>query len=372
MFVLIGIGFLLVYGLLVFYIGWSGWSWMRPAVSARFKLAYIVVLVFLAASFILGRVFSGIPVLSIIGSYWLAAFSLLLLMLPVVHLSLWLLRLTSLPRRRAQKWAGSITLALLLFLIGYGSFNAYSPVVREYNLAVDKHVEGMQELKIVMASDMHFGLLSGSSHAKRMVKEINALKPDLVLYPGDIIDDDLEAYLDRRIDVILKDVQAPFGVYASLGNHDKYDGTMEELIEALERSNMKVLYDEGVTIDGKLSLFGRKDRTEADRASVADLISGADRSKPVILMDHQPYELEADRQSGVDLVVSGHTHRGQIAPAHLITRAIYENDWGYLQKGSLHSVVTSGYGFWGPPIRLGSRSEIVVINLSFTGAGDNK
>jgi predicted MPP superfamily phosphohydrolase len=365
MFVLVGILFLVLYGVLVFYIGWSGWSWMRPAVSAKFKIAYVVVLVFLASSFILGRFFGDFAFLSMIGSYWLAIFSLLLLMLPLVHLTTWLLRLTSLPRHSVQKWAGSLTLAALVSLLIYGSYNAYTPVVREYDVQLDKKVEGLSELKIVMAADMHFGLLSGKNHAKRLVEEINALKPDMVLYPGDIIDDDLDAYLKRRIDEIISEINVPYGVYASLGNHDKLDGPLEDLIAALERSNMKVLYDEGIVIDDKLTLVGRKDRTENDRATMEELMSTVDLSKPVIVLDHQPYDLGIAADNGVDLMVSGHTHRGQIAPANLITSAIFENDWGYLQKGSLHSVVTSGFGFWGPPIRIGSQSEIVLINLKF-------
>lgn len=368
MFVLFGIAFLLLYGVLVFYIGWSGWSWIKPLVSTRFKLLYILALIFLAISFILGRIFSNISFLSIIGAYWMAAFSLLILLLPVIHISLWLFRLTPLPRHHTQKWAGVFTLVMLVSLLSYGSFNAYSPVVREYDLQIDKKVEGLEHLKIVMAADMHYGILSGASHAERMVEEINALKPDIVLFPGDIIDDDLDAYLDRGIDQILSHIEAPYGVYASLGNHDKLDGPIENLIEALERSNMQVLYDETITLEGKLTLVGRKDRTEPDRAELAQLIANTDPVLPLIMLDHQPYDLDIAEQNGIDLMVSGHTHRGQIAPAHLITNALYENDWGYLQKGSFHSVVTSGYGFWGPPIRLGSRSEIVQINVSFTGA----
>ncbi|MFS0724853.1 metallophosphoesterase [Paenibacillus sp. 1P07SE] len=367
MFALIGIAIFLVYGFLVFYIGWSGWSWMKPVVSKRFKMLYIVLLVFLSTSFILGRLVGSFSVLSIIGNYWLAVFSLLLIMLPVVHVILWLTRLTRLPRHHTQKWAGWLTLTALIALIGYGSFNAYSPVVREYNVEINKSAEGMEELKIIMAADMHFGLLSGAAHARRMVEEINALQPDLVLYPGDIIDDDLEAYVNRGIPEIIGNIAAPYGVYASLGNHDKLDGPIEDLIDALERSNMQVLYDEVITVTDKLTLIGRKDRTERDRAELSALVSGVEMDKPVILIDHQPYELDEAQVHGVDLMVSGHTHRGQVAPAHLITRAMYENDWGHLQKGEFHSVVTSGYGFWGPPIRIGSRSEIVQINVRFTG-----
>ena len=364
MFILIGLLFLALYGVLVFYIGWSGWKWMKPMVSARFKWLYAAALVFLASSFILGRFVGSVPAISILGSYWLAAFSLLLMLLPIVHLGLWLLRLTSLSRHRAQKWAGSVTLAVLSSLLAFGTFNAYSPVVRSYEIGIDKPADGLRELNVVMAADMHFGLLSGKAHAKRMVEEINALKPDLVLYPGDIIDDNLDVYLDKGIGEILSGVQATYGVYASLGNHDKYKGRMEELIAALEQSGMDVLYDETRPVAG-MTLIGRKDKTESDRAALEALMAEIPRDRPIVLLDHQPYGLDIAAGNGVDLMVSGHTHRGQIAPAHLITKALYENDWGHVQKGDFHSVVTSGYGFWGPPIRLGSRSELVQINLSF-------
>ncbi|RXZ79025.1 metallophosphoesterase [Paenibacillaceae bacterium] len=368
MFVLIGIGALLIYALLVFYIGWSGWSWMKPAVSLRFKFLYIISLVFIATSFILSRVFGGISFLGIVGAYWMAAFSLLLMILPIAHLTIWLTRLTSLPRHRVNKWIGSITLLSFFALIAYGSFNAYSPVVRTYDIQINKTVPSTDSLNIVMVSDMHFGLLSGKKHAERMVKEINALNPDIVLFPGDIIDDDLSIYLNKGIDRILTDVRAPYGVFASLGNHDKHDGKMQELIEALEQSNMHVLYDETIEINEEFFLVGRKDRTDSDRAEVAELMNGLDLSKPVILLDHQPYDLGIAQEQGVDLMVSGHTHRGQIAPGHLITRMIYENDWGHLQKGEFHSIVSSGYGFWGPPIRIGSRSELMQIKVTFDGA----
>ncbi|MFC4598427.1 metallophosphoesterase [Cohnella hongkongensis] len=365
MFILIGLLFLALYGILVFYIGWSGWKWMKPMVSARFKWLYAAALVFLASSFILGRFVGSVPALSVLGSYWLAAFSLLLMLLPIVHIGLWLFKLTKLPYHRVQKWAGSVTLLILVSLLSYGTYNAYSPVVRSYEIRIDKPAGELRELNVVMAADMHFGLLSGKAHAKRMVEEINALKPDLVLYPGDIIDDDLDVYLDQGIGEILSGVQATYGVYASLGNHDKYKGRMEELIDALERSGMDVLYDEALSLEGKLTLIGRKDKTESDRAALETLMAEVPRDRPIVLIDHQPYGLDIAAENGVDLMVSGHTHRGQIAPAHLITRAIYENDWGHLQKGEFHSIVTSGYGFWGPPIRLGSRSEIVQIHLSF-------
>lgn len=323
-------------------------------------------LVFLACSFMLARVFEGSVLLSIIGSYWLAMFSLLLMLLPIVHLITWLTRLAPLPRHAVHRWSGVITLILLAGLMAYGSFNAYTPYVRSYDIAIDKKGSDSGELNVVMASDMHFSYLSGKKHAMRMVEEINKLKPDIVLFPGDIIDDDIVPYVDQGIGPILAEIQSTYGVYASLGNHDRYHGEMDALIDLLEESGMNILYDESIEVNGWLTLIGRKDYSEEERADLASLTQAVDLTKPLILLEHQPREYDIAQQQGVDLVVSGHTHRGQIAPGNLLTNRLFENDWGYLRKEQLHTIVTSGYGFWGPPIRIGSRSEIVHITLTFS------
>lgn len=368
MYIILGLVFIILYGLIVFYIGWSGWSWIKPVVSDRFRLFYIIGLIFLASSLILSRVVSGSTVLSVIGSYWLALFSLLVLLLPVIHLMVWLTKLLRLPLHSVQKWSGIITLILLVVLLSYGSFNAYSPVTRTYDVHIDKAGPANGKLHIVMASDMHFGYLSGKNHAKRMVNEINALQPDIVLLPGDIVDDDIVPYKDKGIGNILADIKAPLGVYASLGNHDRFKGETEELIGLLEESGIQVLYDESLEVGGWLTLIGRKDFSETERAKLTDLTEGIDRSMPIVMLEHQPVELGIAEKQGIDLMVSGHTHHGQIAPANFITARLFENDWGYLQKVQMHSVVSSGYGFWGPPIRIGSRSEVVSIHVRFSNS----
>lgn len=367
MYIFIGIAIFVVYGLLVYYVGRSVWKWVNPRPSLVLKISYAVVLTVVATSFITGRFIGSVPLLSMIGFYWMAVFYLLIVLLPVTHIVLLLSKLTALPRHSVQKAAGYAVLVLLIGLIGYGSYNAYSPVIRTYELQIEKDAGNLDNLNIVMASDMHFGLLSGKSHAERMVKEINALEPDIVLFPGDIIDDDLDAYLRQGIDEILTGLEARYGVYASLGNHDRDPAGLNELIRVLESSGMTVLYDESINVGDQLTLVGRKDYSDRNRENLASLMQNLDRSKPVIVLDHQPNALEEAREQGVDLVVSGHTHRGQVFPAHLITQALFENDYGYLQQGSFHSIVTSGYGFWGPPIRFGSRSEIVMIQVAFEG-----
>lgn len=365
MFILILIITLLLYGGLVYYIGWRGYRWLRPKSSSRrFKILYSLVLVLAASSLIVGRM-SGLTFINIVGAYWMACFYLLLLLVPLAHITVILLRLTRLPRHRTQKWAGIVTMGLVVFFLVYGTYNAYSPVVRNYDIKMEKGSSTLDSLHIAMAADTHFGLLSGKNHAERLVKEINALHPDLILLPGDLFDDDIQPFLDQNIDQTLSKLHAPYGVYASLGNHDKHDGTIKELIETLEESGIEILYDEKVEVQGQFTLIGRKDRTERDRLPLDSLMDGVNLTKPTILLEHQPYELDKAERAGVDLMVSGHTHGGQVFPGNLITDAIYENDWGYFQKEQLQTVVTSGFGFWGPPIRIGTRSEVTSIQVQF-------
>jgi len=369
MFIVIGLVFIVLYALIVFYIGWSGWKWMKPSVSRRFRLFYIIAIVFLASSLFLSRIVEGSTILSVIGSYWLAIFSLLVMLLPLVHLIVWLTKLTRWPRRSVQKWSGIVTLILLVGLLGYGSYNAFSPTVRFYDIHIDKQGPANGELQIVMASDMHFSYLSGRNHAERMVKEINALHPDIVLLPGDIVDDDIIPYKDKGIGDVLSEIEAPLGVFASLGNHDRFKGETEELIGLLEESGIDVLYDETIQVDSWLTLVGRKDYSDKERAGLASLTDGIDRSGPIFMLEHQPVEFDIAEEQGIDLVVSGHTHYGQVAPGNLITGMLFENDWGHLQKGQLHSIVSSGFGFWGPPIRIGSQAEVVSIRVHFANSG---
>jgi len=305
----------------------------------------------------------GSTLIRAVGFYWMAIFYILFITVPILHIIIFLTRFSRLKRVQSEKWAGWLTIVMIVVVMIYGSYNAYSPVVRTFEVALESDETPTKQLNIVMAADMHFGLLSGKDHAVRMVEEINKLEPDIVLFPGDIVDDSIDEYVRQGMVEIISNIESTFGVYASLGNHDK--GDIPELIEILEDSNINVLYDETIEINDAFTLIGRKDKTEKVRLPLSDLVKAADQTKPIILLDHQPYEFDIAEKEGIDLLVAGHTHRGQLAPFHLVTQSIYENDWGAMQKGELHTIVTSGFGFWGPPIRTNSRSEIVQIQFNY-------
>lgn len=359
----VSIAVLIVYTAVIFYLGWVTAKWLLSKHTFKMKVIYIFLLILLSNSFLLGALFD-FDWLRVIGAYWMAILYILVFSVPIIHLGVYLFRFSNIPRVKVEKWAGLLTLIMVVFVMAYGSYNAYQPVVRTYDVVIENKDTDMKQLNIVMAADMHFGTLSNKNHAARLVEKINELEADVVLFPGDILDDEINEFVEQDMASVLANIQSTFGVYASLGNHDK--GDIPELIEELEKSKMNILYDDTIMIHDSFTLIGRKDKTEQDRKSLEDLMKGIDSSKPTILLDHQPYELDVAQQNGVDLMVSGHTHRGQLAPFQYITNLIYENDWGYLQKEQLHSVVTSGFGFWGPPIRTGSQSEIVQIHVVFT------
>lgn len=354
--------FLLIYNAIIFYIAHMTRKWIFPNQTALFKIIYFILFFLLSNILVFGFLFDTSSIRAI-GFYWMAIFYVLFLTVPILHIILFATRFTQLKTVKVERWTGWLVLLMLVVIMGYGSYNAYNPIVRTYEVKINQDNEQENTLNVVMASDMHFGLLSGKNHATRMVEEINRLQPDLVLFPGDIVDDSIHEYVKQGMVDIIANIESTYGVYASLGNHDK--GDIPELIETLENSNINVLYDETIEIADSVTLVGRKDKTEKDRLPLSELMKEVDPSMPIILLDHQPYELEIADQQGVDLLVSGHTHRGQLAPFQFITQSIYENDWGYIQKEELHSVVTSGFGFWGPPIRTNSQSEIVHIQLHY-------
>jgi predicted MPP superfamily phosphohydrolase len=204
----------------------------------------------------------------------------------------------------------------------------------------------------------------------KLVEMIKELQPDLVLLPGDVIDENPGPFLEQDMVASLRRLAPEYGIYAVPGNHDYIGRQSEEIVRHLQGAGVHVLRDEYVKVAGSFYLVGRDDRsrgrfTGKERRGLDEIMQGVDRSLPVILMDHQPFQLEQAEGQGVDIQLSGHTHLGQMFPNNLITRKIFEVDWGYLRKGSLQVIVSSGFGTWGPPIRVGNSPEVVGINIHF-------
>ncbi|MBN8216052.1 MAG: metallophosphoesterase [Spirochaetes bacterium] len=338
--------------------------------------AVMVLLTVLSASaFIGGRFIERVAVnrltllLSAWGSLWLGFLIYDLLWLAVILLALHLASFAFVLPESATAWGTLASGALAILTLAAGWVNARHTVVRRISIVIPK--KGPEKgLRIAMASDLHMGSLIGRRRMENFAALVNRLSPDLVLIAGDAIDEDLAPVLRQNTGEALATLKAPLGVWACTGNHE-YIGGVEPAVAYLEAHGVKVLRDRWVEIAGVV-VAGREDASShrfggRRRKSLAALLAGADASKPLILLDHQPSKLEQAREAGVDLQVSGHTHHGQLWPVTFFTRLLFERSYGYLKKQGTHYFVSSGYGTWGPPVRLGSRSEVVLLNLSFTG-----
>ncbi|MEK4260123.1 metallophosphoesterase [Paenibacillus sp. FSL L8-0499] len=373
-----GFAMLLILALVNFYIGYHGWllidEWFSGVSSAVFWTLFILI----AFAYVIGMIpwpKSVKPIarfFKVIGSYYLACMEFAIITLPLADLLYVILGWSGIDRTYYIAEAGGTILILLAVFLVWGSINAWSTVIRTHSIPIDKSIGTSTPLTIAVASDLHLGNIVGNRHLKKMVSQMNAMQPDVILLAGDVLDDSIEPFIRNSMSEQIKQLKARYGVYAVLGNHEYYGGSIKEYTDLMSSIGIKVLQDEVEEVAGTY-IVGRKDKTAeameaGGRQSVSSLLEGLDLTRPVIMMDHQPTGFDVAAQAGVDVLLSGHTHRGQIAPNHWITKRLFELDWGYLRKDNLHVVVSSGYGTWGPPIRLASRSEIIKLEVMLEGS----
>lgn len=350
-----GLAIISVYSALAGYIGWAVFIWLLSfalPVNGWIFAFFWTVLAFSYLIGVLGHKWLGF---TIIGSYWFAFFQYALLLVPIAHLAVVVIEH---PRDIQLTGALAAVLFVLIFLIG--TFLAYSPVVRHKEIIVKGTGE---ELNIVVASDFHLGILSGKRHLQRFVTLSNELKPDLVLLAGDLVDDDPIWYVRYGMSEVMRKLTSKYGVYGVLGNHEYYGKKIPLLVRVMEESGVTILRDETLEMEGEFYLTGREERTNGKREPLGKLKPAG--NLPWIVMDHTPSDLKTPVELGADLHISGHTHRGQMWPNHLITKRVFELDYGFRKNETTHLLVSSGFGFWGPPIRIGSRSELWMVRIKF-------
>ena len=258
--------------------------------------------------------------------------------------------------RNQIKWLYPV---IFLSFIATACYNAYVPTIRHFQVKLDKP---MQPLRIGMASDLHLGRLFGSTQLDTLADIMRQEKVDIILLPGDIMDDNVNAYLAEKMQPHFANLQAPLGVYATLGNHDFF-GDQQRIEAEMRKAGIIPVMDESIVIDGRFTLIGRNDDLVKNRPTAAQLLKGVNTALPVILMDHRPTEIEQHANLPIDIQLSGHAHNGQIFPANFVVKLIYRLSYGYEKINQGHFFVTSGYGFWGVPMRLGSQSEVMIIDL---------
>jgi len=371
---------LTIFGFINYYI-------FRHAIQAfptpsKYAGLFTTLFIFLVVSYPVGRILERVwqswisDTLSWIGAFWLAAmfyFFLIVLVIDLISLIGWII--PSLPSFliHPTQELKSIYLYSIVGLVGLtlilGHINAINPYIRKIDIQTGKKAVGMKEIRMVMTSDIHLGTIIGPRRVAKLVNTINGLKPDIVLLAGDVVDEDLKPVIRQNLGESLRKISAPLGVYAIMGNHE-YIGGAEAASKYLGEHGIVMLRDKVVNIKGMFYLAGREDRSSNNfahkqRLTLDSLLSGLDRSRPIVLMDHQPFKLfEAEKQN-VTLQLSGHTHNGQLWPLNYLIDAIYELGMGEMKKGNTYYYVSPGYGSWGPPVRTGHRPEIALITLKF-------
>lgn len=343
------------------------------------RLWYFIVFLLLASAFVAGKIIEArsssvfSDILNIIGGFWMAFMLYGFIFLFLSDLVSLVLRITgTLDHGNIavyRKWAFIITLAASSSLIVAGFINALIPVTTRYDLTINKPAGEIKELKIAAVSDIHLGSIIRKRSIRELSDILSKLKPDLVLLLGDIVDGEMGPVLRDDLLQYFTCPECNDGLYAITGNHE-FIGGAQRTIPYIESKGIRLLKDEVVTIEGGIQLIGRLDRDGKrfygkERKPLLDLIALADTARPIILLDHQPFNLDETEKYGIDLQLSGHTHNGQMWPLNYITSRIYELSYGYKKKGNTHFIVSSGFGIWGPRVRLGSRPEILFITLRF-------
>ena len=392
-----------IYLLLNLYILRWAYLWMGTCHSILrtlgFRLIFAVIYVLLSTSLLTGFLIKNPKslhrMLKITGNYFLGIFLYTLVIILLADFGRILLKYVFhaswIHSRTAFTVAGAICALLILLLSACGIFHAKYIKTTSYDVIINKTIPERTSMKIVLLADTHFGYNAGVLHARELVRKINKQKPDLVCIAGDIFDNEYDAIRNpEKLEKTLRGIKSTYGVYACWGNHDlneeilagftfkHKDGDLSDIKDPhmkkfLEDSNIHILEDESVLINDQFYVIGRKDaslteKIDETRKAPAQLTEKLDRDKPIIMIDHQPKELQELADAGVDLDLCGHTHNGQTFPGNFTIKLMWENPCGLLIKDNMTNITTSGAGVWGPAMRIGTDSEICSINIQLKKA----
>ena len=357
----------------------------KTGICVAISLAYVFLVASLLIAFFL-PIGPARRIMKLISNYWLGILLYLILAVLMADAICFLLFLITKRRLKCRTAAaGGICAVVVLGLSAWGAYNARIIQVTPYEITVNKDGGRLENLNVVLAADLHLGYNIGTAHMMQMVDKINEQNADIVVFAGDIFDNEYEALDDpEELIEVKKKIQSKYGVYACYGNHDveekilagftfggnKKKESSIQMDEFLERAGIHLLQDEAVLIDDSFYLYGRPDAQRPGRGinmrkTAAELMGELDTEKPVIVIDHEPKELQELADVGVDIDLCGHTHDGQMFPANLITALMWENSYGYLKKDHMHTIVTSGVGLFGPNMRVGTIAEICPITVHF-------
>ncbi len=279
---------------------------------------------------------------------------------------------------RARIWhilykSGAIALAFTVAMTVGGYINLHNIVATEYTVTTQKTIRS-EGYRVVLLSDIHYGVSVEDEEFQAVCDEISAQNPDFVVLCGDIVDNHTTRDQMFFVFEALGSIKSEYGIFYNHGNHDRPYGfagfgsefSEAELISAMEDNGIKILCDEVFEINGEILLVGREDRSVRSRKTVASLLEGKDTDKYVIALDHQPREYTETAATATDLVLSGHTHGGQIWPIGQVQEIFNMNDevygHGFIDEDTQY-IVSSGVAGWRYPIKTAAPAEYVVIDI---------
>ena len=380
----------LFYAIICFYIGKRLFILVKYFLPGMKPLVYWLVFSLLCCLLVFSNFLRhNLYFLRQAGLIWMVVLMYMLLLLVLSDFSRLVLFLFGKQFRNFQIYSTGAAVLLCAILIVFGVFQARFVKTVNYTLTLPSPPSGSFQssdngIRIALVSDLHIGRTIGEKWIEKIVDVINKAEPDIVCLAGDIFDGNISGIKDLPGVVSqLKRINASLGVYACLGNHDidrmSFTGAGTERVEAiLKQAGIILLQDDVYTIREGLFIAGRKDARpigmKADRKTAEELLAGL--NGVIIVLDHQPTQFPQLELAGADLVLSGHTHKGQVFPGNLITRSMFKRlgatHYGYWQgetvsETRMQGVVTSGSAYWGPPVRVGTNSEVAVIDLEFMG-----
>jgi uncharacterized protein len=347
------------------------WIYFSPGLGAGTKLCLLVATLVLAFSFVPAALLNyrasnhGVRVLYVAASVWLGFLNYFFWAACLCWPAWLVLRLCGLadgaadpPHAIAAALFGAAAAAGI-----FGVINARIIRVRHLSISLPNLPAAWRGRRALVMSDLHLGSILGARFAQRLAALARRLNPEIVFLPGDLFDG-THIGLDRMLAPLTR-ISAPLGIYFSAGNHEEF-GDPAPFLKAAAQAGIKILENERVNVEGVDIIglsFGDSTNAVRVRAFLEEL--GLDAARSSILLNHSPERLPIVEQAGVSLQLSGHTHGGQIFPFTLITRRFFGRfTQGLNRLGSLQVLTSTGAGTWGPPMRVGSSSEVVLLTFN--------
>lgn len=272
----------------------------------------------------------------------------------------------SLELRRTFDYRFYVLLSMALvsaLVVAGGVFNINNTQITHYEISMPRKNSDIEKLRIAFVADFHIHSGLPVSFIEKYVEKVNSQNPDLMLYGGDIVDDQNVHPELEKITGLFNQIKPRFGVFGVLGNHEFYRGHTDGAF--FRKAGIVLLNDSLVQIGDSFIIAGRFDEHFGKRKTIQQILGDSIPDLPVLLLDHRPTQLEEVSKTAVDAQFSGHTHNGQLFPFNFIIKRIYELGWGYKKRGNTHFFVTSGLRLWGPPVKTTGKSEIIVVDFKF-------